>query len=95
MKTIALMLAIASLAPAAQAQGRELQETTPQQQLMTTCRFEAEARELKAGDKERFVGACLVQGRRRLQEVLAQCRIESRSKSALERPAFMNECARR
>jgi len=93
MKTVAFPLALAGLALAAH--GQALREATPQQQLMTTCRYEADARELKGDDKGRFITACLTTGRKREQEVLARCRLESRSKAALERRAFMNECARR
>ena len=93
MKTIALTLAAAVLAACAQAQAPR--EAAPLQQLTTTCRYEAETRELKAAEKERFIAACLADGRRREQEVLTQCRLESRSKPALERRAFMNECSRR
>ncbi len=93
MKTIATAIAAACLALAGHAQA--LREVTPQQQLTTTCHYEADARELKGRDKDRFFTDCLAAGRRREQEVLAQCRLESRSKPALQRRAFMNECSRR
>jgi len=93
MKTIAFALAGASLVLAAQAQA--VREATPLQQLMTTCRYEAQARELQGRDKEHYIVTCLAAGRRREQEVLAQCRLEARSKPALQRRAFMDECSRR
>jgi hypothetical protein len=93
MKTIALTLAAAVLVACAQAQAPR--QAAPLQQLTTTCRYEAETRGLGANDKERFIATCLADGRRREQEVLTECRLESRSKPALERRAFMDECYRR
>ena len=93
MKPIALTLAAAVLGACAQTQA--VREATPQQQLMTTCRYEAAARELRGKDKDRFMTTCLANGRRREQEVLAECRLESRNKPALQRRAFMDECYRR
>ena len=93
MKIIALTLAAAVLGACAQAQA--VHEATPLQQLATTCRYEADARELRGKDKDQFIATCLADGRRREQQVLAECRLESRYKPALQRRAFMNECYRR
>jgi hypothetical protein len=70
-------------------------DPTPQQQLQTTCNYEAGARELQGEEHRKFVNACMAQGRERQQQVLNTCRLESRAKQALERRAFMEECIRR
>ena len=94
MQKIALTFALAALAATAQAQ-QIRREPTPQQQLATTCRYEADVRDLKGSEKNRFVNGCLVAGRRREAEVLKECNAEARGKGGEARRAFMNECTRR
>jgi hypothetical protein len=93
MKHVASTMAASLLALAAQAQA--LHEVTPQQQLLTTCRYEADVREMKGDEKNRFVSTCLAEGRRRQVEIQKECNAEARGKTGDLRRAFMFECTRR
>ncbi|MDB5957495.1 PsiF family protein [Ramlibacter sp.] len=94
MKRTAIALAAMLLATAVQAQQLR-REPTPQQQLMTTCRYEADTRELKGSEHNRFLGACLAAGRQRQQKVMQECNAEARGKTGEARRAFISECSRR
>jgi psiF repeat len=93
MKYVALIMAALLLPLAADAQA--LREATPQQQLLTTCRYEADAREMKGNEKSRFVSTCLAEGRQRQVGIQKECNAEARGKTGDARRAFMHECSRR
>ena len=93
MKHVASTMAASLLALAAHAQA--LHEATPEQQLLTTCRYEADVREMKGGEKNRFVSNCLAQGRLRQLGIQKECNAEARGKTGDVRRAFMFECTRR
>jgi hypothetical protein len=93
MNKIAVTLAVALTAFAACA--AEKKEPTTQQQLMTTCNFEAKNRELKGEDRRKFMSGCLSSGSKRQQEVMKSCNVEARSKKGDDRRKFMAECLRK
>ena len=93
MNTVALTLAGACALASCQAQVRR--EPTPQQQLLTTCRYEADVREMQGNERGRFITTCLAQGRQREREILKECNLEARGKGGDARRAFLSECSRR
>ena len=65
---------------------------TPHQQLAASCGAEADAREMKAHDRARFISSCLSEGRKREKQVTKACSEAAAYKKVHERKGFMAEC---
>jgi hypothetical protein len=90
-----IVLGVGMAATLVVVQAQPARDPTPQQQLVTTCNFEAKNRDLSGSERGRFVSNCLAEGRRRQQEVLRACNAEAQGKMGEDRRRFMLECVKR
>jgi hypothetical protein len=90
-----IVLAVAICLPGCGGPAQVVRDTSPQEQLVTTCNYEADVRQVQQGpERSRFVSTCLAQGRVRMQEVLKDCNALARTRTGRQREEFMRQCVR-
>ena len=76
------------------AQASAIAAATPKQDLVTTCSADADARQLSAQEKSRFVSTCVSEGRKRDKQAQKACSEAAAYKQPHERKKFMAECVK-
>ena len=90
MNKIVALIAASMMAITVQAADKP--PATPQQQVVGTCSATANARDLKAPDRNRFMASCISEGRKREKQVAKACSEAADYKKMHERRKFMLEC---
>lgn len=92
-KFVGKILAIATLALAANASFAQDKQPTPQQKLMGTCNTEATGK--KGDERKEFMKSCLSDGKKLQQERMKLCNSQATGKSGDDRKAFMGQCLKK
>lgn len=90
MKTLALLLSAALLAPVAYAADEAASAPTAQQNKMKTCN--ADAGDKKGEERKAFMKQCLSAKPATQQQKMKDCNVKAGDKKGEERKAFMSEC---
>jgi hypothetical protein len=89
-----MLAVIAASVMAMAVQAADKAPATPQQQVVRTCSATANARVIKAQDRNRFLASCISEGRKREKQVAKACSEAADYKQVHERKKFMVACVK-